>query len=140
MLAGYIYKPKQNLYFLLWFSVLFPIAYIVVRKYGVYDGIRHILFILPPMSCILGLGLKHGIAWISSKNKQMFFMSSVVIAIYFVYHVGIMLKLHPYETVYFNSLTGGCLKQSNVYKNLKFFGSLKPFLKKRFQEKRYAIF
>jgi len=38
------------------------------------------------------------------------------------------------------------LKQSNVYKILKFFGSLKParvahsFLQKRFQEKSYAIF
>jgi len=46
-----------------------------------------------------------------------------------------------------------CLNQSNIYKNLKFFGSLKhgsaarrtagvahSFLQKRFQEKSYVIF
>lgn len=73
-----------------WFVI--PIVLFVLTKPNVYDGIRHFLFLLPAMAILAALALEE-VRW----------MHPAVL----VLPVVAMLRLHPYEMTYFNSLAGG---------------------------------
>lgn|GEM_PF-2152675 len=46
---------------LLLFSSVFPVLYILWRDPVLYDGMRHTLFVLPPLVCVAALGLEWGL-------------------------------------------------------------------------------
>jgi hypothetical protein len=101
---------------LAWFGVL--VAYILLRKPAMYDGIRHFLFILPPIFIFIGFAFQFLIDLInsnitSSPNAQVWLRAGLGILLIFPGING-MLQLHPYEYTYYNSFVGGT---SGVFRN-----------------------
>lgn len=102
---------------LLWFVVL--IAYVLIRRPSMYDGIRHFLFILPPIFVFIGLAFDLAMR-IANSLRRLFFRwmkSTQAIPPSWLY-AGAMLvlilpgvfwivKLHPYEYTYYNLYIGG---------------------------------
>ena len=90
---------------LLLFIIIFPWAYAVYKKSSLYDGVRHFLFVLPPIT--VAAAIFYEWLFLISKSK----LSQYVIA--FILAFGIFLPLswsirnHPNEYVYFNELQGG---------------------------------
>ena len=41
-------------------AALFPVAYVIVKQSTLYDGIRHLLFIVPPIAALAALGWRAG--------------------------------------------------------------------------------
>jgi hypothetical protein len=85
-------------------AALFPIVYIAVRRPIVYDGMRHVLFVVPLLSALAAR------SWVSLLERLPARSAKLVLgagAIYGLYHLGILVHLHPHEYVYFNGLVGG---------------------------------
>ncbi len=85
---------------LLWLVVL--LAYILLRRPAMYDGLRHFLFILPPVFIFTGLAFEFmhrhiGASWLYAGLVLVCLLPGVV---------GII-RLHPYEYTYYNSFVGG---------------------------------
>jgi hypothetical protein len=84
---------------LLWFGVL--LAYVLLRKPAMYDGIRHFLFILPPIFIFTAFTLEalidHLPSWLYAGLIFLFLVPAIL---------GIA-RLHPYEYTYYNSFVGG---------------------------------
>lgn len=85
---------------LAWF--LIPLIYAVVLRPPLYDGMRHFLFILPPVFVLVALTFefiadKVGSQWVNAAL-------AVVLLAPGVYGIA---ALHPYEYAYFNSFVGG---------------------------------
>ena len=91
---------------LLVFSVTFPVAYVMLKRTFLYDEIRHFLFIIPPLFCIVGITFHHVLVWIR-KSRLATFVTVPLLASYFVVHIGVMVRLHPYEYIYYNRFAGG---------------------------------
>lgn len=84
---------------LLWLvSVL---AYVFIRKPAMYDGLRHFLFVLPPIFIFTGFAFEFIIDHLS------YWLYAALIAILFLPGIAGILQLHPYEYTYYNSLVGG---------------------------------
>jgi hypothetical protein len=78
---------------------LFPVVYAIITQPFLYDEVRHFLFVIPPMFCIAGIVLNRLI----QGSKSVLF----VVALYLLFHLSVLVRLHPYEYAYFNQLPGG---------------------------------
>jgi hypothetical protein len=85
---------------LLWFLIL--LAYVLLRRPAMYDGLRHFLFILPPVFLFTGFSFEYlhkyiGNSWLYAGLVLLFLAPGIL---------GIV-RLHPYEYTYYNSFVGG---------------------------------
>ena len=88
-------------------AVLIPIAITIATRPAMYNGIRHFLFILPPI-CVLG-GLAGGalLRWLYDRSRIAAGAGAIAIVAGLAvpgYH---MIALHPYQYTYFNAISGG---------------------------------
>jgi hypothetical protein len=93
---------------LLLFVAVFPLCYLLWKDPVLYDGMRHFLFVVPPIACVAALGLE----WLLRRSERcgrrlahigLQLGAGVVCVVVFIE----MLALHPYQYVYFNQITGG---------------------------------
>jgi hypothetical protein len=93
-------KLIQLLIILLWLIV--PVGYVILSRPPMYDGMRHFLFILPPIFIFVGFAFEYFFGLIKKKLINILLVVlSIAPGI-----VGIAL-LHPYEYSYYNSFIGG---------------------------------
>jgi hypothetical protein len=84
----------------LWFLIL--IVYVLLRRPAMYDGLRHFLFILPPVFIFITFTFE----FIIDRITQIWLRAGMVVAFLLPGLAGI-LQLHPYEYTYYNSFVGG---------------------------------
>ena len=85
---------------LLWFGIVF--AYVLLRRPAMYDGIRHFLFILPPIFIFAGFTFEFLIdhltsSWLYAGLTFLLLLPGILE----------ITQLHPYEYTYYNSFVGG---------------------------------
>ena len=85
---------------LLWFFL--PFFYIVTFRPALYDGLRHFIFILPPVFVCAGFALERLLFWIKRTWLKVFIM----VILLFPGIDGIT-RLFPYEYTYYNAFIGG---------------------------------
>jgi hypothetical protein len=97
---------RRAVLFVITLTVLLPIAITVLTRPALYNGIRHFVFVLPPLA-VLG-GLAGG--WLCERLQRIRFapaIAAAVIVVGIALPVVDMVRLHPYEYTYFNRLAGG---------------------------------
>lgn len=114
---------QKMLAYLCFLWMLVPIFVQAFSGAPLYDGVRHYLIIMPAMSMLVGAAVAAG-ARIAAACRPLLVQYSycALIALYFT---GLFLKnfaLHPYQIVYFNSLTGG-VKGAYGQFDLDYWGS-----------------
>jgi hypothetical protein len=88
-----------GLMFLFWF----PLAMFMVMRPNIYDGLRHFLFVVPPVAVFAGVGAA---AMIRSMPRLPLRLTVPVTVLLLMSAVPGMVRLHPYESVYYNLLAG----------------------------------
>ena len=85
---------------LLW--LILPLAAFIVTRSPLYDNFRQIIFILPPVFFVCGLGVD----WLFRRIRRPLVQGLIVAALVLP---GIIagIQLHPYEYIYYNSFIGG---------------------------------
>ena len=107
LLATRVSEPKKELLLIL-FAGLFPIAYVMWSHAVLYDGIRHLLFAVVTLTLFAGISFGQALDWQLRRSRRfagaaVLFVLIPLCALQIVY----MVHLHPHQSVYFNSLTGG---------------------------------
>jgi len=87
------------------FAGTFPIAYFVVCRPVDYNGMRHYLFVVPPLSVVAALGLDG--AFRALRYRWARSALAVVITVLALVPLRALFALHPDQYVYFNALIGG---------------------------------
>lgn len=107
---------------LLWFLTL--AAYIFLRRPSMYDGIRHFLFILPPVFVFIGLAFEFivetmvkllkrlGLPACISSPARLYAGLGLVLLVPGLYGIN---KLHPYQYTYYNFYIGGTNRAFRTY-------------------------
>ncbi|MGB6172094.1 MAG: glycosyltransferase family 39 protein [Xanthobacteraceae bacterium] len=84
-----------------------PILLTIVMRPYLYNGIRHLLFVVPPFAVLGGLAA----AWIAHRLRQWGTTAIAAGSLAFVAGIGSpiidMVRLHPYEYTDFNHIAGG---------------------------------
>ncbi|HVN53882.1 MAG TPA: hypothetical protein VMT46_06085 [Anaerolineaceae bacterium] len=113
--AIYIWKRaslRLDLFlFMAWFAAPF-IAAIVLHS-SVYNNFRQFLFAIPPLFILGGLAFQILFDFLNALNRKILFGVIVIAALlpglYWSW------QLHPYEYIYYNSLTGGVQRAYRYY-------------------------
>jgi hypothetical protein len=92
-------------YLIVCFAAVFPIAYAVAIKAVLFDGMRHFLFVVPPIVTIAAIMLDRLIDWPKARLAQRALLT--VLVLYGVYHASLMVRLHPNQYIYYNAFIGG---------------------------------
>jgi hypothetical protein len=83
----------------------FPIVYSVVARPVDYNGLRHFLFVLPPLVVLAALAFDR--SWNAVRRRSARVALATAFAAACLVQTRAMSTLHPNEYVYFNSLIGG---------------------------------
>ena len=95
-------------------AAFLPTVTAVVLRPAMYNGVRHFVFVLPPLAILGGLAA----AWLVDAVRGMSFMP---VGACFAFALGLavpvigMGRLHPYEYTYFNWLSGGVKEARGRY-------------------------
>jgi 4-amino-4-deoxy-L-arabinose transferase-like glycosyltransferase len=84
--------------------LVFPMLTAFVLRPNVYDGLRHVLFVLPAVALLAGRGAGVLLALCGPRTRA---LVAVGLAIGLALPVGSLVRLHPYQMTYFNALVGG---------------------------------
>jgi hypothetical protein len=87
---------------LLWIWFLLPLLAVMAGLIPIYNNFRHVLFILPPLLLIAGLGMAEIMRWLRPAIARL-----ALAALILAPGVAGILQLHPYEYIYYNQLVGG---------------------------------
>jgi hypothetical protein len=98
-------REKALASFLLGVGIIFPVAYAVVIKAVLFDGMRHFIFILPLIAVAAAVAADGSLDWLSRFPYRRAVWS--VLALYGCAHISIMAMLHPDQYVYYNAFVGG---------------------------------
>jgi hypothetical protein len=103
-------------------AAILPVALVVFGHSVLFNGLRHIMFILPPLACLAGLVAEAGLAWLRRVRPAVRVAVLVVAGVLVALHVATMAALHPYEHVYYNQFAGGIEGAQGRYE-LDYWGS-----------------
>ena len=88
-------------------GVFLPLSYAVIFNTTHYGGIRHFLFTIPPMVCLAGVAMAELARFLAGHRLAVRIPAAIALVGALLYHIHLMVALHPYEYVYYNRLTGG---------------------------------
>jgi hypothetical protein len=91
--------------FLLGFTIAFPVGYAIAIKAVLFDGMRHFIFVLPPIAVAAALIADRTLTRLSALPYRAPIYAAL--ALYGAAHVGTMVMLHPDQYVYYNAFVGG---------------------------------
>ncbi len=104
------------------FSVAFPVGYTILARPVVFDAWRHFLFVAPPLAALAGHGLS---AFVAERRfpRAIRAGAAALAAAALLVTVADMVRLHPYEAVYFNRTVGGGLAGAAGRFELDYWGA-----------------
>jgi hypothetical protein len=107
-------RSRQDMAILL-FAVVFPLACQILGNGPSFTGMRHYLFVVPPIAVLAGIGIHLGLSFLDRQGRWAAAGAVAVVAAAFVADVATLVRLHPYEYLFFNSLVGGLEGASRRY-------------------------
>jgi hypothetical protein len=110
---------------LLMVAILFPLSYAIVRKSTIYDGLRHFLFVLPPLCVLAAVAVSNLLRWLAERSKPTAYATLAVLGFGVASAVVEMVQLHPYQYVYFNRMSGGLEAAATQYETEYYAHSFK---------------
>jgi hypothetical protein len=98
---------RRAILFCLALAALLPIAVTVIARPAMYNGVRHFVFVLPPLAVAGGLAFGFIATHLARFGRTILTLAAIVLLAGLALPVIGMARLHPYEYVYFNALAGG---------------------------------
>jgi hypothetical protein len=96
------------------FAVAFPIGYAIAIKAVLFDGMRHFIFVLPPIAALAAAMMDRAIDRLQQLSVRRWAYGAL--GLYAALHLGIMARLHPDEYVYYNGFIGGVEGADGLFK------------------------
>lgn len=100
-------QRQRAAFLLVALAVAFPIALTVATRPAMYNGIRHFVFILPPLAALGGFAAAWAAERLRSRPLAVRAGALAALAIGVALPVHKMVRLHPYQYTHFNLVAGG---------------------------------
>ena len=97
---------RKTILLTLTLAATLPIAIAMVKRPALYNGIRHFIFVIPPMTVLAGLTFEWVMRWLKDNRRT---WQPAVLAVFvfgLLLPLGEMIRLHPYQYTHFNHIAG----------------------------------
>jgi hypothetical protein len=89
------------------FTALFPVLCQVIVHGPAFTGLRHFLFVVPPLAVLCGIGFDAALNWLEARRREFATAAFAAISVWFAWNAGTLVRLHPYEYMFYNPIVGG---------------------------------
>lgn len=118
------YKKEDIwLWLFLLYTMIFPVAYAIIKQSSLYDGMRHFLFIYPMLVVISAKGWSMLTQLLPQKSYRLGIQA--VLGLLVIIPLFWMLRNHPYQSTYFNPISGGIQNAYAKYETDYWMNSMK---------------
>jgi len=118
------YSPIQKTQLmLLAFTILFPIAFVILKNSNLYGSWRHFLFVYPGIILISALGIHAFLVRV--KQKFIRIPAILLLLILIIHPVRFMAANHPYYYLYYNQFVGGLKGAYGNYETDYYYHSMR---------------
>jgi hypothetical protein len=97
---------RKTILLMLTLAATLPLLIAMVKRPALYNGIRHFVFVIPPMTVIAGIAFAWIMNWLKENRTG---WQPAVLAIFvfgLLLPLGEMIRLHPYQYTHFNHIAG----------------------------------
>ncbi|HAA77998.1 TPA: hypothetical protein DCE37_23100 [Candidatus Latescibacteria bacterium] len=101
------------------FGALFPVVYVVLTDASLYNGMRHLLLVVPPLCAVAAVATDRLID--RGQPSSRFTLAIIVLSVLLT--LVDTIRLHPNQYVYFNRLLGGGLASAASRYDTDYFGN-----------------
>jgi hypothetical protein len=100
-----LHREPVLAHFILGLGIAFPVAFAIMIKAVLFDGMRHFIFVLPLITVAAALVADQACTRLARLPYR--WPIYMMLLIYGISHVSIMVMLHPNQYVYYNAFVGG---------------------------------
>ena len=97
---------RKTILLMLTLAATLPIAIAMVKRPALYNGIRHFIFVIPPMTVLGGVAFAWGMNWLKENRRSWQPAAVAVFAFGLMLPLAEMIRLHPYQYTHFNYIAG----------------------------------
>jgi hypothetical protein len=97
---------RKTILLMLTLAATLPIAVAIVKRPALYNGIRHFIFVIPPMTVLAGTAFAWGMNWLKENRRSWQPAALAVFSFGLLLPLGEMIRLHPYQYTHFNHIAG----------------------------------
>jgi hypothetical protein len=105
-------------------TVVFPLACHVIWHGPAFSGLRHFLFLIPALAVLAGIGLDRALAALRTRGRVAASGGLAIVTACLLWDGVTLIRLHPYEYLFYNSLVGGLEGASRRYDLDYWFSSM----------------
>jgi hypothetical protein len=113
--GGALPALQRRAILLLALTVAVPLACHVAFHGPAFTGLRHFLFVVPPLAALAGLGLDRGLVWLDARGPRFAVAGVAAGSLALGWTATTLVRLHPYENLFYNSAVGGLQGASRRY-------------------------
>jgi hypothetical protein len=105
-------------------TVVIPLACQVILRGPAFTGLRHFLFVIPALATLAGIGLDAAMTALAKRGRLVGAGGLAVVSGCLLWNAVTLVRLHPYEYLFYNPLVGGLEGASRRYDLDYWFGSM----------------
>jgi hypothetical protein len=87
----------------------------ILLRPALYNGIRHFVFVIPPMTVLAGVAFGWGMGWLKQHARSWQPAALAVFSFGLLLPLSEMIRLHPYEYTHFNHIAGTVRTADNLF-------------------------
>jgi hypothetical protein len=97
---------RKTILLMLTLAATLPLVVAMVKRPALYNGIRHFIFVIPPMTVLAGVAFAWLMNWLKENRRSWQPAVLAVFAFGLMLPLGEMIRLHPYQYTHFNHIAG----------------------------------
>jgi hypothetical protein len=97
---------RKSILLMLTVAATLPLVIAMVKRPALYNGIRHFIFVIPPMTVLAGVAFSWGMNWLKENRRSWQPAAVAVFSFGLLLPLAEMIRLHPYQYTHFNHIAG----------------------------------
>lgn len=106
---------RKTILLMLTLAATLPLIIAMVKRPALYNGIRHFIFVIPPMAILAGVAFAAIAGWLKQHSRPAQAVFASVFLLGLVLPLNEMIRLHPYQYTHFNHIAGTVRAADNHY-------------------------
>jgi hypothetical protein len=106
---------RKTILLMLTLAATLPLVIAMVKRPALYNGIRHFIFVIPPMAVLAGTAFAWGMSWLKENRRSWQPAGVAIFAFGLLLPLGEMIRLHPYQYTHFNHIAGTVRSADNLF-------------------------
>jgi Dolichyl-phosphate-mannose-protein mannosyltransferase len=103
---GDVSARRKTILLMLTLAATLPLLIAMVKRPALYNGIRHFIFVIPPMTVLAGTAFAWGMNRLGDTRRSWQPAAVAIFAFGLLLPLGEMIRLHPYQYTHFNHIAG----------------------------------